>query len=166
VCVSHDHHCMGSELLEFLDGGEIGEHGFNGVVVHAAALGDGRDERLGLLHGVGAQVADDAELELVQLVAGQHLAHLLDGVRVGVAADALHVLQRLLEHLRDLSGRVVRQLLQLLVLALQHDRHLRVHQALGPLEVVPQPQLARVLLLHHRRPPTTLQWLLALKQLC
>jgi hypothetical protein len=125
-------------LLELLDEGEVVEHLLDllvpGVADEPAAGLEGGDERGGLAAGVGAEVAERAELELGEAVAAQRLADLAHGVGVLVAAEALHVLQRLLEHLRHLRRRVRlrrRVLLDLLVLVLQDDRHLAVHQALG-----------------------------------
>ena len=136
---------LGATLLELLDEGEVVEHLLDllvpGVSDEPAAGLEGRDERGGLAAGVGAEVAERAELELGESVAAERLADLAHGVGVLVAAEALHVLQRLLEHLRHLRRRVRlrRVLLDLLVLVLQDDRHLAVHQALG-LEELCDPQ--------------------------
>lgn len=138
-------------LLELLDEGEVVEHLVDAFVdVEPAAGDEGGDERLGLVGGVGAEVAEGAELELVEAVAAERLADLAHGVGVLVAAEALHVAQRLLEHLRHLRRRVppaVRHLLQLLVPVLQDDRHLAVHQALRLQELFADLELRGVLLL-------------------
>jgi hypothetical protein len=49
-----------------------------------------------------SEVAERAELKQGEAVAAEHFADLAHGVEVIVAAEALHILQRLLEHLGHL----------------------------------------------------------------